>query len=64
MKVGHRTPYFRLKDQDGNNVSSAARLAQRPLVVAFYRGVWCPWPTDSLRTTACKCGFNRWMQHT
>lgn len=43
IKAGDRAPQFRLKDQDGNEVSSADRLAQGPLVISFYRGVWCPY---------------------
>ncbi|PTB21879.1 alkyl hydroperoxide reductase [Trinickia symbiotica] len=43
IKVGDLAPHFRLKDQDGNDVSSAELLEQGPLVVTFYRGVWCPY---------------------
>lgn len=43
IKAGDRAPQFRLKDQDGNAVSSAELLAKGPLVVTFYRGVWCPY---------------------
>jgi peroxiredoxin len=43
LKVGDKAPSFTLKDPDGNDVSSAALLAQGPLVVSFYRGVWCPY---------------------
>lgn len=43
IKAGDRAPLFTLKDQNGNDVSSAELLAQGPLVVTFYRGVWCPY---------------------
>ncbi|TXI87244.1 MAG: AhpC/TSA family protein [Cupriavidus sp.] len=43
VKPGERAPAFALLDQEGNTVSSAARLAQGPLIVSFYRGVWCPY---------------------
>ncbi|WP_175821345.1 peroxiredoxin-like family protein [Burkholderia sp. BCC0419] len=43
IKAGDRAPHFKLKDQDGNDVSSAALLVKGPLVVTFYRGVWCPY---------------------
>lgn len=43
IKAGDRAPEFRLRDQDGNEVSSAELLAKGPLVVTFYRGVWCPY---------------------
>jgi peroxiredoxin len=43
LKVGDKAPSFTLKDPDGNAVSSSALLADGPLVVSFYRGVWCPY---------------------
>jgi peroxiredoxin len=43
LKAGDSAPHFNLKDQDGNDVSSAALLVKGPLVVTFYRGVWCPY---------------------
>jgi hypothetical protein len=39
-KVGGRLPSFRLPDTDGNLVDSDTVLADGPLVVTFYRGVW------------------------
>jgi peroxiredoxin len=42
-QVGDKAPPFSLKDADGNVVSSEALLAKGPLVVSFYRGVWCPY---------------------
>jgi peroxiredoxin len=32
-----------LNDADGKSVSSAELVARGPLVVSFYRGVWCPY---------------------
>ena len=43
LRVGDKAPAFILKDADGNSVSSAELLKQGPLVVTFYRGVWCPY---------------------
>lgn len=43
VKVGERAPAFELADQNGQPVSSAELLAQGPLVISFYRGVWCPY---------------------
>jgi peroxiredoxin len=43
IKAGDRAPQFQLKDQNGNEISSADLLAKGPLVVTFYRGVWCPY---------------------
>ncbi|WP_322103278.1 peroxiredoxin-like family protein [Paraburkholderia sp. J41] len=43
IKAGDRAPGFSLQDQEGNAVSSAGLLRRGPLVVTFYRGVWCPY---------------------
>ena len=42
-KVGDKAPAFLLKDPEGNIVSSKELLANGPLIVTFYRGVWCPY---------------------
>lgn len=43
VKVGQKLPPFTLKNQDGGPVSSDALLATGPLVISFFRGVWCPY---------------------
>lgn len=43
LKAGDRAPDFALEDPDGAIVSARDLLARRPLVVSFYRGVWCPY---------------------
>jgi peroxiredoxin len=43
LKAGERAPQFTLRDPDGQSVSSADLLARGPLVISFYRGVWCPY---------------------
>lgn len=43
LKVGDVAPAFALEDADGNVVRSEERLARGPLVLSFYRGVWCPY---------------------
>jgi peroxiredoxin len=42
-KAGQVAPAFTLDDQNGNPVSSAELLARGPLVLTFYRGIWCPY---------------------
>lgn len=42
LKAGDRAPVFALQDSEGTLVSSADLLRKGPLVVTFYRGVWCP----------------------
>jgi AhpC/TSA family len=44
-----KSPAFSLKDPEGNVVSSTRLLSQGPLVVTFYRGVWCPYCNMDLR---------------
>jgi peroxiredoxin len=43
LKAGDRAAAFTLPDADGIAVSSTDLLARGPLVVTFYRGVWCPY---------------------
>ena len=43
LKAGDKAPAFTLADPDGRPVSSADLLARGPLVISFYRGVWCPY---------------------
>jgi peroxiredoxin len=42
-KAGDAAPDFILADPDGKPVSSRELLAKGPLVISFYRGVWCPY---------------------
>ena len=43
LGAGDTAPSFVLNDADRNPVASSALLRQGPLVVSFYRGVWCPY---------------------
>jgi peroxiredoxin len=43
LKAGDMAPLFVLKDPGGKSVSAAELLSEGPLVVSFYRGVWCPY---------------------
>jgi peroxiredoxin len=43
LKAGDIGPSFVLDDAEGYRVSSKALLAKGPLVISFYRGVWCPY---------------------
>jgi peroxiredoxin len=43
LKAGAAAPAFELPDAHGNLMRSAALLARGPLVITFYRGVWCPY---------------------
>ncbi|MEM7727929.1 MAG: peroxiredoxin-like family protein [Pseudomonadota bacterium] len=43
LKVGDRLPDFDLPDAEGRMVRSSELLKDGPLVISFYRGVWCPY---------------------
>lgn len=58
LKAGDRAPAFTLEAPDGTPVASADLLAQGPLVVSFYRGVWCPYCNMELQALeAARAGF-------
>src|ERR1700759_1856222 len=60
-KAGDVAPTFSLKDPDGNVVSSNELLKRGPLVVSFYRGVWCPYCNMELQALeAAKPAFDRY----
>src|SRR5437868_8416556 len=42
-KAGDIAPSFSLNDPEGNVVNSTDLLKGGPLIVSFYRGVWCPY---------------------
>ena len=42
-KVGDKAPPFALEDPDGRTVSLVDLLSKGPVVLSFYRGVWCPY---------------------
>lgn len=43
LQAGDTAPDFTLTDADRNEVTRKALLAQGPVVLSFYRGVWCPY---------------------
>jgi peroxiredoxin len=43
LKAGDKAPDFVLNDADGKPVASRDLRAKGPLVLSFYRGVWCPY---------------------
>jgi len=42
-RVGEQVKPFTLPNQDGDNVSLQELSSSGPVVVTFYRGVWCPY---------------------
>jgi peroxiredoxin len=60
LKAGDKAPLFTLKDPEGHSVSSASLLADGPLVISFYRGVWCPYCNMELQALeAARTEFER-----
>ncbi|UGA45777.1 AhpC/TSA family protein [Bradyrhizobium quebecense] len=60
-KAGDVAPAFSLRDPDGNIVNSAGLLKRGPLVLSFYRGVWCPYCNMELQALeAAKPEFDRY----
>ncbi|MCD2258298.1 peroxiredoxin-like family protein [Psychroserpens luteolus] len=49
LKTGDAFPVFNLPNAKGVEVSSKTLLEQGPLIVAFYRGGWCPYCNIELR---------------
>lgn len=49
LKSGAKAPAFTLKNQNGEDVSSADLLKRGPLVVSFTRGGWCPYCAAEVR---------------
>lgn len=43
IRQGDALPPFTLPNQDGTLVSSADLLHRGPLVVSYFRGIWCPY---------------------
>jgi peroxiredoxin len=60
-KAGDVAASFSLKDPEGNIVNSADLLQRGPLVLSFYRGVWCPYCNMELQALeAAKPEFDRY----
>jgi peroxiredoxin len=49
VKEGERAPDFELPNVQGKSVSLSALLEHGPVVLAFYRGGWCPYCNLQLR---------------
>lgn len=49
LEVGAKAPEFSLPDATGAEVSLSSLLAEGPVVLAFYRGGWCPYCLTELR---------------
>ena len=43
LKVGEKCPNFTLENQNGEKVNVKDMYKDKPLVITFYRGIWCPY---------------------
>jgi peroxiredoxin len=59
LKAGDAAPAFSLRDAQGEMVSSGDLLARGPLVVSFYRGVWCPYCNMELQALQSELAWFR-----
>jgi peroxiredoxin len=50
LKVGDLAPHFELRSYDDMSVASDELLKTGPLVLTFYRGLWCPYCQKDLRS--------------
>jgi len=49
LKAGDTVPDFVLTDSDRNEVALKDLLAKGPVIMTFYRGVWCPYCNIELK---------------
>ncbi len=52
LKVGDRVPEFMLPRAEGQLVQSQDIFGKRPVILNFYRGVWCPYCSVELNAMA------------
>ena len=56
LKAGARAPEFALPDGHGVLMRSADLLGRGPLVLTFYRGIWCPYCNMDLQAIEAVAG--------
>lgn len=52
LKVGDRIPNFMLPNAEGRLVQSGTLIGRKPVVISFYRGMWCPYCSAELNALA------------
>jgi peroxiredoxin len=52
LRAGDRVPDFLLPNAEGRLVSSKSLFGRGPVVINFYRGVWCPYCSAELNAFA------------
>lgn len=53
LQVGHQLPYFKVTDTAGNTVDSNI-FNDKPAIIIFYRGNWCPLCMAQIKEVAAK----------
>ncbi|GIN71726.1 alkyl hydroperoxide reductase [Bacillus sp. J14TS2] len=49
LVIGEKAPDFTLEDQIGKNITLSKVTAKGPVILTFYRGLWCPFCNVELR---------------
>lgn len=52
LKVGDRVPEFMVPNAEGRLVQSSDLFGKKPVVLSFYRGMWCPYCSAELNALA------------
>jgi peroxiredoxin len=52
LKVGDAVPDVKLRTEDGKEVSLRKLVSEKPTVLVFYRGGWCPFCNRHLQSLA------------
>lgn len=50
IPIGQKVPDVHARDLDGKDVSLSSLYSKGPILLAFYRGGWCPYCNLALRT--------------
>ena len=57
--INSKAPEFRLKDQNGKEISLKELRKKGPVVIVFYRGNWCPYCNKELQKLEDSLSFIR-----
>lgn len=50
LKIGAQVPMFSALDQDSNTFDLKTALKEKPVVLVFYRGFWCPYCNKHIKS--------------
>jgi len=49
LSIGTKAPDFTLRSQNGNSITLSEETSKGPVILLFYRGIWCPFCNIALR---------------